>query len=126
MLFLIVAVMLLHQFATDQLPNTPIAMLVFHGSAALSDLLLLQVTPMILIGRLCVNSQCLLLASIMGNFAGWLLYMSYAPPSIYNNYMLAITVAQVSRLFIRDRTDADNTWINMVPDRNHICGSEHY
>ena len=102
-----------HGWATHQLPNTPADMLLFHGSAALVDLLMLYAAPAVLSGRLCVDSQKLLLASIVGNAAGWLLYMAYAPPVIYNTYMVAVTYAQLMRLIIPDR-HADSSRSNLV------------
>jgi hypothetical protein len=78
-------------------------MLLYHGSGALVDLLMLFAAPAVLRGRLCVDSQKLLLASIVGNAAGWLLYMAYAPPIFYNLYMVGLTYAQLMRLIIPDR-----------------------
>jgi hypothetical protein len=92
-----------HGWATHQLPNTPVDMLLYHGSGALVDLLMLFAAPAVLRGRLCVDSQKLLLASIVGNAAGWLLYMAYAPPIFYNLYMVGLTYAQLMRLIIPDR-----------------------
>lgn len=102
-----------HGWATHQLPNTPVDMLLFHGSAALLDLLMLYATPAVLNGRLCTDTQKLLLASIVGNAAGWLLYMAYAPPIFYNTYMVAVTYAQLMRLIIPDR-HADSTGSTLV------------
>ena len=92
-----------HGWATHQLLNTPVDMLLFHGSAALVDLLLLYLAPAVLNGRLCLDSQKLLLASIVGNAAGWLLYMAYVSPIFYNVFMVGLTYAQLLRLFIPDR-----------------------
>lgn len=92
-----------HGWATRLLPNMPVDMLLFHGSAALVDLLLLYLAPAVIKGRLCVDSQKLLLASIVGNAAGWLLYMAYVSPIFYNTYMVGLTYAQLLRLFIPDR-----------------------
>ncbi len=92
-----------HGWATHRLPNTPIDMLLYHGSGALVDLFMLYAAPAVLSGRLCVDSQKLLLASIVGNGAGWLLYMAYAPPVFYNVYMVALTYAQLMRLIYPDR-----------------------
>ena len=102
-----------HGWATHQLPNTPVDMLLFHGSAALVDLLMLYAAPAVLSGRLCTDTQKLLLASIVGNAAGWLLYMAYAPPIFYNTYMVAVTYAQLMRLLIPDR-HADSTGSTLV------------
>jgi hypothetical protein len=92
-----------HGWATAQLPNTPVDMLLFHGSAALIDLFMLYAAPAVLNGRLCTDTQKLLLASIVGNAAGWLLYMAYVSPIFYNTFMVALTYAQLLRLFIPDR-----------------------
>lgn len=102
-----------HGWATHQLPNTPVDMLLFHGSAALVDLFMLYAAPAVLSGRLCMDTQKLLLASIVGNAAGWLLYMAYAPPIFYNTYMVAVTYAQLMRLIIPDR-HADSTGSTLV------------
>jgi hypothetical protein len=102
-----------HGWATHRLPNTPVDMLLYHGSGALVDLLMLYAAPAVLSGRLCVDSQKLLLASIVGNGAGWLLYMAYAPPVFYNTYMVTVTYAQLMRLIIPDR-HADSSRSNLV------------
>jgi hypothetical protein len=102
-----------HSLATANLQNTPVDALLFHGSAALIDLLMLFAAPAVLSGRLCTDSQKLLLASIVGNAAGWLLYMAYAPPTFFNWYMWAVTYAQLLRLLIPDR-HADSSRSNLV------------
>jgi len=111
MLAVIVGAMLLHRFLIDSAKhNTPTGMLLFHGTAMLADWLLLWlVAPLLLQGRLLDWSQWFLVAFMFGNAIGWLLYMSYAPPSIYNTYMWVLTVAQWACFFIPDRTDEDNT-----------------
>lgn len=114
-----------HAWATMDMPNTPAGMFLFHGSAALLDLFLLHSAPAVLNGRLCADTQKLLLASIVGNFAGWLLYMGYAPPTFYNGFMWALTYAQLFRLFIPDR-HADHSRLDLVCHRDHLGGSHHY
>ena len=114
MWLLITGMMVIHAAATESLPNTPEAMLMFHGSAALLDWLLLCIAPKLLSGRLCDHTQWLLLTSICGNSAGWILYMRYAPPSYYNSFMWWLTAAQWVRLFIPDRHDADHLWSALV------------
>lgn len=127
MLAIIVGVMIVHRMLTDGVENTPVGMLVYHGSAMLADWLLLWlVAPILLQGRLLDWSQWFLVAFMVGNALGWILYMSYAPPSIYNTYMWVLTVAQWACFFIPDRTDEDNTsdrpWLSMVFHR-HTGGS---
>lgn len=130
MLAIIVGVMVIHRLFTGSVENTPTGMLLFHGSAMLCDWLLLWlVAPMILQGRLLDWSQWFLVAFMVGNAAGWLLYMSYAPPSIYNAYMWVLTVAQWACFFIPDRTDEDNTTdrprVDMVRHRHIGSGRNH-
>ena len=123
------AIMLLaiygHGWTTSQLPNTPVDMLLFHGSAALVDLFMLYAAPVVLYGRLCMDTQKLLLASIVGNAAGWLLYMAYASPIYYNLYMAAVTYAQLIRLIIPDR-HADSTGSTLVRHPDHFSSGNHH
>lgn len=127
MLSVIIGSMVAHHLLTASLDNTPTGMLLFHGSALMTDWLLLWlVAPLLLQGRLLDLSQWFLVAFMVGNALGWILYMSYAPPSIYNVFMWVLTVAQWACFFIPDRTDEDNTsyrsWFDMVRHRN-IGGS---
>ena len=126
---LAVALMLLamygHSWATVDLPNTPVHALLFHGSAALVDLFMLYAAPAVLSGRLCTDSQKLLLASIVGNAAGWLLYMAYAPPVFFNCYMWAVTYAQLLLLIIPDR-HADPLGSTLVRHPDGLGGDRNY
>jgi len=122
MWLLITVFMILHGHATGSLPNSPAGMLVFHGSAALLDWLLLMVSPALLCRRLCGDMQWLFLASIVGNAGGWILYMIYAPPSLYNVFMWGLTVAQWLRLVIPDRHDANSSWLAVVLHRDRVGG----
>jgi hypothetical protein len=106
-----------HSWATADLPNTPVDALLFHGSAALVDLSMLYAAPAVLNGQLCADTQKLLLASIVGNAAGWLLYMAYAPPIFFNCYMWAVTYAQLMRLLFPDRhADSPRSTLVRHPD----------
>lgn len=103
---MIAVVMLAHGSAASGLANTPAAMLVFYGSAALLDWMLALVAPFILVGRICKVMQCLFLASIVGNFAGWLLYMKHFSPVYFNTGMWILTAVQCVCLFGPDLRDA--------------------
>ena len=113
-----------HSWATSALPNTPAGMLMFHGSAALADLLLLYASPFLLRGRLCLDTQKLLLASIVGNFAGWLLYMAYVSPVYYDGFMWALTYVQLFRFFLPD-CHADLPGLDLVR-HPHSIGGGHF
>lgn len=110
------AAMNLHTFCSATLPNTPIGMLVFHGTAGMVDLLLLYVSPALISGRVCDDTQLLCLVSIGGNFIGWILYLAYAPPSFYNVFMWSLTYVQFARLLLDDRNDnsADSLGFRLV------------
>ena len=121
---LILIAMYFHDVATERLPNTPIGMLLYHGSGALVDLFMLFSAPAILSGQLCTDTQKLLLLSIIGNFAGWLLYMAYFSPTFYNCVMLAITYVQLLRLFIPDNY-VSSPWVHLVRNRDRGRASNH-
>lgn len=124
MWLLITGILASHAVAMESIPNEPEAMLLFHGSAALLDFLLLCVAPRLLSGRLCDHTQWLLLASICGNATGWILYMGYAPPSYYDWFMWWLTVAQWISLLIPDRY-ADYPGRDLVRHRDHFGGVIH-
>jgi hypothetical protein len=99
---LFLAVMKMHEYATSDLENSPVGMLMFHGSAWMVDLFLLCSVPALLAGRLCDDMQALCLASIAVNFVGWILYMAYAPPVFYNMIQWSLAYVQWLRLFMVD------------------------
>jgi hypothetical protein len=122
---LMLAALLAHAHATAGLPNTPLALLVFHGSAALCDAALLLACPALLHGRLCDDTETLLLASVIGNAAGWALYMAYAPPFLYNACMGVLTLAQGLRLLYVDNDDADYLGLHLVRGTDFV-GAQPY
>jgi len=111
--------------ATADVENTSAGMLLFHGSAALADLLLIYAIPAIVVGRLCDDMQTLCLVSIIVNFLGWIAYMAYAPPSIFNAMSWGLCYVQLARLFIPGGSDADRIGHYLVwrPD---FMGPRHY
>lgn len=106
--------MWLHAVALANIANTPTCMLLYHGSAAAVDLLLLFSAPLFLSGRLCDDMQAMNLASIIANFAGWIAYLAYAPPVFYDTFMQGLTYVQFIRLFIVDRHVADRLGFDLV------------
>lgn len=109
----------LHQLCTSSLPNTPAGMLLFHGSAAGVDLILLYAVSGFVSGRLCDDMESLCLASAVVNFVGWLLYMAYAPPIIYNVLSWGLSYVQWGRLLLVDGNDADHLGFHLVRGRHH-------
>lgn len=111
---LFLAAMKIHEYATADMPNSPVSMLLFHGSASMVDLVLLYAVPAIIAGRLCDDMQALCLASIVVNFIGWLLYMAYASPIFYNVISWSLAYVQWLRLFMADGNDAYHLGVHMV------------
>lgn len=116
---LFLAMMHLHEISTSALPNTPAGMLMFHGSAALCDLILLRAVPVLLTDRLCDDMQTLCLVSIVVNFVGWIAYMAYAPPIFYNVISWSLAYVQWGRLLLVDGDDTDHLGFHMVRGRHH-------
>lgn len=99
--------MRLHAVALADVPNTPAGMLLYHGSAAVFDWSLLVLTPMILRGRLCDHMQTLNFVSMVINFMGWITYLAWTPPTVYNMLIAGLSYVQFIRLLLDD--DAINT-----------------
>jgi hypothetical protein len=97
------------------LPPTDEAGLLFFGSAAAVDWLLLYCAPRALEGRLCDDIQASCIASILVNFAGFCAYMAHTPPLLYYLVIDGVTYVQYLRLFFVGRHDADHHERTMVP-----------
>lgn len=113
------AAMKIHELSTADLPNSPAGMLMFHGSAALVDLILLYAVPALTNDRLCDDMQALCLASMVVNFVGWILYMAYAPPIFYNVVSWSLAYVQWLRLFMVDRDDSHLMGLHLVRGADH-------
>lgn len=115
---LILAAMSVHSSSLAGVTNSPLGMLAFHGSAALVDFALLLAAPYWIAGRLCDDTEILLLLSIVGNAVGWGLYMAYAPPVFYDVFMWGLSIAQWLRLLYVDDHDSSSIGHGMVRGDN--------
>lgn len=88
-----------HHILVGGIENTPEGMFVYHLSAAATDYMLLISASSVLAGRLVRNMQALCFMSMIVNFAGWVLYMAYSPPSTYDYAILGIGYVQFGILF---------------------------
>lgn len=70
----------------------------YHGSAALFDLMLLICASSVLYGRLADDMQQLCLLSMAVNAVGWFLYLAWNPPSFYNSAIGILGYVQLARL----------------------------
>lgn len=86
-----------HNLVLD-VSNTPEGMLIYHGLAAATDFLLLVCAAHLLSGHLSRDMQNLSYVSMVVNFAGWLLYLAYAPPDSYDIAIRLVTYVQFARL----------------------------
>lgn len=109
-----------HSAATFDLPNSEVGMLVYHGSAATMDLILIYTLPALLAGKVCDDMQLLCLAFIVVNFVGFLLYMAFSPPIIYNTISWGLAYVQYARLFILDSDHVDSVGGNLVRRSHHL------
>lgn len=99
---------------TSGLPNTPGGMLVFHGGAAAVDFLLLYCVPYFLNGRLAFLIETSCLVSIIWNFVGWLAYMAYSPPLVYNAAAWGLSYVQWCIILLVDRHDINRLGFGVV------------
>lgn len=106
--------MALHADLTANVQNTDSGMLLFHGSSAIFDLLLIYIVPIFLSGQLASDMEALCVASIVANFVGWIAYTAYAPPIYYNVFMWVLAYVQWARLFIMGGDDANYHGLYMV------------
>jgi hypothetical protein len=88
-----------HQALVCNVSNTPEGMLIYHWTAMMVDYALLAFASFILYGRLSKFMQYSCLASMIVNFAGWVLYLAYAPPVTYNYAIGIISYVQYTILF---------------------------
>ena len=71
--------------------------------AALSIIILISfIQP---ITKLAVNLQKICLASIVLNFFGWVMWMLYMPPVMYNSLFIALYVCALLTLITRNKSD---------------------
>ena len=113
--------------ASAMQPNRPrfFAGLVFSGAAVFSDHLLsstggyiyyiassvFALAIIILISfirpitKLAVSLQKICLASILLNFLGWVMWMLYMPPVMYNSLFVALYICALLTLTTRNKSD---------------------
>ncbi len=87
-------------------PNSDVGMLLFHGSAALFDLIVMCCAQQIITGQICDAFETTCIVSMGINFVGFLAYVAYAPPIFYNVSMWGLYGLQWLVLFIPGDGDA--------------------
>lgn len=97
-----------HQYGANDAANTPLGMLIYHGSAMMADFCIIVVASEILRSRISLDIQCLNMAAMAVNALGWIFYLAYLPPLLYDAMIMALGYAQWIRLLWMD-DDAVNT-----------------
>lgn len=96
-----VGVILLHELAFSSLDG-----LMYYGSAALLDLLIVVITSGINpVPKMVLSLQRLCLFSILLNLLGWVLWLLYLPPWPYDLAFVAVYAWALYILIRRDRAD---------------------
>lgn len=95
-----------HHHLFSDLPNTDEGMLVYHGTAALADMYLIYIASELLSGELSFQIQCLNLASIVANAAGYFAYTQYVSHWLYDISILGVSLVLVTKLLWIPRDDA--------------------
>lgn len=116
---------IVHHNLVAGVSNTPEGMLIYHGSAAATDFLLLVCAAHHLKGRLSTDMQMLCWFSMVANFCGWLLYLAYAPPLTYDIAIKVLGYGQFLRLILAVN-DADPVGLHLVRGRSFIGAQLHY
>lgn len=111
-----------HQHATASVENTPLGMLLYHGSATLADFAIIAVASYCLKGKISFHLQCLNLCAMAVNAIGWIAYLAYLPPDLYDISIAGLGYVQFLRIIWIGSDDLDNPWTRMVRDNNPGCG----
>ncbi len=109
-----------HHTIVSGISNTPVGLFLYHMMAAVTDYMLLLCVPSLLSGRVAECMQQLCLMSMTINFAGWVLYMAYAPPFTYN-YAIALTgYVQYAILFTVGIHGLNSAWQRLLCGANPV------
>jgi len=114
---LICAGFVAHAYILRDIPNTLEWMLVFHGTAAAFDLLILFCARFLLSDDIRTDFEILSLLSALGNFLGWIAYILYYSPIYYDNGMYFLAIITALRLIIKgdhERHIISNSWLAVV------------
>jgi len=95
--------------------------LAYYGSAALFDLAIMffirWINP---ISLMSLRLSMISVISIMLNFAGWILWITYQPPTIYNYAFVALYTISILTLIKRDDNVGNNTVDKWTSDLLHF------
>ena len=94
--------------------------LIYYGSAALFDLLIVIMLGMILnIPKIVLRLQIISFLFIVVNFIGWLMWYSYQPPLVYDTLCAILFSLAFITLLLRDKKDVGG--FTMAGWRSCIC-----
>jgi len=92
---------LTHEFSLSHLEG-----LEYYGSAALVDLgIMIAMSGISPTPAMVINLQRICIASIVTNFLGWVMWLTYLPPIAYNYAYVFIYIVAFAVLIKRDKGD---------------------
>lgn len=92
---------LMHEFSLSHLEG-----LEYYGSAALVDLgIMIAVSGISPTPAMVINLQRVCIVSIITNFLGWVMWLTYLPPIAYNYAYVFIYIVAFAVLIKRDKGD---------------------
>ena len=77
----------------------------YAGSALLDLAAIIIISHAAKVSSMAVNLQKICLASIILNFFGWVMWMLYMPPVMYNSLFIALYVCALLTLITRNKSD---------------------
>lgn len=83
----------------------------YYGSAALTDLAVIFLTIRLrIISKTIEHLQNICVVSILLNGIGWVVWMLYLPPDVYNTSFIILYSAAIITLLRKDESDADGAY----------------
>ena len=103
---------LTHEFSLSHLEG-----LEYYGSAALVDLgIMIAISGISPTPTMVINLQRVCIVSIITNFLGWVMWLTYLPPIAYNYAYVFIYMVAVAVLLKKDQGDvggfAVDSWVS--------------
>lgn len=84
----------------------------------MADMVIVYLISFFIDGKLLSDMQYINLASICANFIGWILYMAYLPPTIYDALIQSLLLVQWIRLIWTDNYNVNPIGHFMVHSDN--------
>ena len=91
--------------ASDLLLSNETGLLYYYGSAVFDVATIIIISRVAKASSMALTIQKICLASIVLNFFGWVMWMLYMPPVMYNSLFIALYVCALLTLITRNKSD---------------------